>query len=282
MTASTTNSFPDNKRGVSDGSFTCKDATSFYGGRWASMLSGRAQPYAGADGEVLLGIITGNAGPNGQPSPVASPTVTYVVRGDDALSPKPAVRIDLGSFILPAQAVSGTLTDDTTDFGKLVYLNADDHTYTITRPATNAQVVGEIFKVTSATVADLFIYDFATRQQVNRDGAGGQELLYLGSVDCDTITAANVRTAIPMPYHGKFLSFFAMVDVAIAGAGGTALLNLEIAGTDVTGGVVTVSTAAGGTKGTKLAGTAITARIGSPAQRAITLKPMVSNSDWKL
>lgn len=89
--------------------------------------------------------------------------------------------------------------------------------------------------------------------------ANGKELLNLGHFQWAAIADGNLRTGFVMPFKGAFISLFAMVDEPIVGAGGTVTVNLEIATVDVTGGVVTVSTATGGTRGAKLDGTAITA-----------------------
>ena len=83
------------------------------------------------------------------------------------------------------------------------------------------------------------------------------DLINLGSYDCATIAAGDLRTGILLPYAGRILDVFALIDVAPAGAGGTVALNLEINGTNVTGGVVTVAT--GDAKAARKDDTAITA-----------------------
>jgi hypothetical protein len=89
--------------------------------------------------------------------------------------------------------------------------------------------------------------------------ANGKELMFLGSFQWAAIANGDLRTAILLPFKGALISIFAMVDEPMVGAAGTCTVNAEIDAVDVTGGVVTVSTAAGGTRGAKLDGTAITA-----------------------
>lgn len=94
---------------------------------------------------------------------------------------------------------------------------------------------------------------------VDVPGAAGRELMHLGHFQWAAIANGNLRTSMPLPFKGAFVDIFAFVDEPCVGSGGTVDINLEIDTVDVSGGVVTVSTAAGGTRGTKLAGTAITA-----------------------
>lgn len=154
---------------------------------------------------------------------------------------------------LPVTGLAG----DRTDRWKPVYAT-DGSAFTLTMTSAPTLIIGYVIEQIDSTNAWVLCFGLMEFTLFAMSG-GGFTIMNLGSVDCDTITAANIRTAFPMPFHGRFIDFFAMVDVAITGGGGTALLNLEIGGVDVTGGVVTVSTAAGGTKGTKLAGTGITA-----------------------
>lgn len=153
-------------------------------------------------------------------------------------------------------AVTG-LAGTGADNGQLVYATADG-TFTLTPPASLALPVGVVVKEQTATICTVQFFSFV--ENLLQGLSGGQiHTVPLGSLDCDTITTANQRTGMPLRGHGKIIAFYAMVDVACAGGGGTADLNLEIATVNVTGGVLTISTAAGGTKGTKLTATAITA-----------------------
>lgn len=139
------------------------------------------------------------------------------------------------------------------DVGKPVNAT-DDGTFTLT--LTSGYRVGRVLEWITSTTCDVVL---VPPMGVDARLFGQRELLYLGHYDFASTADGNLRTAIPLPFRGKIVDVFAMVDVAMTGSGGTTAINLEIGGVNVTGGVVTVSTAAGGTKGTKLAGTAVTA-----------------------
>ena len=145
----------------------------------------------------------------------------------------PEARLSLNRQIAARQAVTGVAS--AADVLKAVYAT-DDDVMTLTKP-TNGEVIGVVIKWYTGTTCDVLVLDAGAR--IAADG--------------------DLRIAFPAPFHGEFLSFFGMVSAPLVGAGGTILINLEIATTDVTGGVITMSTAAGGTLGTNLAGTAITA-----------------------
>jgi hypothetical protein len=228
-------------------SFKIKNATQLYVGSMAAIDStGYLIPFTGAAGEKLQGRTLA--------TPRADTAGVSNLLGDTAAKPIVEATVCLEGEILAKVAVTGASA--ITDIGSVVYLS-NDNDLTLTRP-TRGVVFGTVVRWWSSTTCDVYRFGKAQLDVLSLTG-NGKELLYLGSLDCDTITTANQRTSIPLPFRGKFLTFFAMVDVAITGSSGTADLNLEIDGTNVTGGVVTVSTAAGGTKGTKLSGTAITA-----------------------
>lgn len=73
--------------------------------------------------------------------------------------------------------------------------------------------------------------------------------------------AGDVVTNVPLQGHGKITQVVAVVTTVGAGAGATRAFNLEIGnpGTNVTGGVVTLTLAGTAAVGTVVAGTAITA-----------------------
>lgn len=212
----------------------------YVGSRVALNSSGYLVPFSGAAGQKLLGIVLDTEKQHESQTRL---------KGDTGLSPVPEATVYIGEFIQEKIAVTGVAA--ITDVGKVVFLNDDDNTLTLTRP-TRGSVYGIISRWYSSTTCDILVFSQATR-----DSAAGQtDLLYLGSFDCDTITAADIRTGIPMPFRGKIIDVFAMIDIAPTGGGGTALINLEIDGTNVTGGVVTVAT--GDAKAAKKSGTSVT------------------------
>jgi len=153
------------------------------------------------------------------------------------------------------KGVSVTGASARTDVLKYCYLT-DDDSWSLTRPTLGCPN-GIIIDFDTVTF-DVLTFGIVGQILLHASGAA-QELMFLGHYDWVAIADGDIRTGIAMPYHGEFLDVFAMVDIACTGSGGTCDVNLELGGTNVTGGVVTVSTAAGGTKGAKLAGTAITA-----------------------
>jgi hypothetical protein len=171
--------------------------------------------------------------------------------GDTSAAPPVANRFGVGTKVLVRHAVTGVASRG--DIGKPVYAS-DDNTLTLTH-ANLREVVGIVIDWHTGTTCDVLLFGIATAAPASLT----REIINLGSFDLATVAGAgDLRTAMPLPFHGEFLETFAMVDVAIAGAGGTVDIALKIGTTLVSGGVVTASTAAGGVVGTKLAGTAIT------------------------
>jgi hypothetical protein len=120
----------------------------------------------------------------------------------------------------------------------------------------NTTPVGIIWNGVNASVADVLIFGFRTRMLLDMCG-GPVQTWCLGSVSAETPSAQNLLTGLVMPFHGKFLEVFTVCVAASTDADWAQTLNLEIDGTNVTGGVVTMATA--DAQGDKQAGTAITA-----------------------
>jgi hypothetical protein len=173
------------------------------------------------------------------------------VTGDSAASPRPASRQQIQSLKLVDVAVTGAA--DKEDVLKAVYL-ADNQTMTLTRPA-KGELVGYTMEYKGDAKFDVLLLGLAERLAANSQA----ELLYLGQLNFGTVIDGNIRIAFPAPFHGKILEVFGMVAQVMVGADGAININLEIDTVNVTGGVVAMTTAAGGTLGTKLAGTAVTA-----------------------
>jgi hypothetical protein len=170
--------------------------------------------------------------------------------GDTSASPptRAAVTLCPGLYEL---AVTGAASR--ADIGKAVYAT-DDDTFTLTRPA-NGRALGVVLDWRTSTSCQVYLF-----------GAQGlapyttTEIVSLGKIDFATTADGDIRTSFPMPYSGKVLAFFGMVDAPCVGASGSILLNLEIGTTNVTGGVITYATGATtATLGQYLAGTTITA-----------------------
>lgn len=82
---------------------------------------------------------------------------------------------------------------------------------------------------------------------------------YIFGVDLASITAADVVTDFYPRVDGEIVYFGFEVDKAVSTASKAATLNLEIGSTDVTGGVISLTSAAATPKGKIIDGTAITA-----------------------
>jgi hypothetical protein len=172
--------------------------------------------------------------------------------GATAANPIPRATSDLEAHILKAVAVTGVTA--LTDVGKVVYMT-DDNTLTLTRP-TYGLPVGHIIAWRATTSCDVLFWGVIGTDILALAGAA-QERWLLAVVTGIAAAGADVATGIVAPYHGKINAVYGIVSAALVGAGADLSYNLEIGGTNVTGGVVQVLLA--DATGTKKAGTAVTA-----------------------
>lgn len=201
---------------------------------------GRAFPWTGAAGERLVGISI-SGGVNGAG-----------VTGNAAET----VEVSVSPLGRVAKRVTVTGVTTLAGVGEPVFAADDDsRTLTLTRP-TRGIAVGKVTRFYTGSICDVYLYSQAELDATA--GVGQRYLMPLGSYDMDTIATGNVTTSLVMPHAGRFISLHAKVDIAVAGAGATTDFNLEIGAVNVTGGVVTVSTAASAVKGVINNGTAIT------------------------
>lgn len=221
------------------------DGVEVFRGSWLAVnAAGFVTPFDGSASLEVIGQCLD--GENGRAT-----TPQYLGLGDTSLTPNPQATINTAGYVADAVSVVGA--SSAADRGKPVYLSGDDNTLTLVRPtATKPVQVGEVLRWGSGTTCDVLIYSLE-----RRNAPSNKRLLALGTFDASLLTNADARTAIPAPFHGKVLATYAMIDEAPAGVGGTAAINLEIAGVAVTGGVVTVAT--GDARAAKKSGTAVTA-----------------------
>lgn len=244
-TADTPNESPD-----PDGiSLQIADAVTVYKGRFAGIrgpthgtTQGYLDSYDDEPGQVFGGLIESAGGLSEK-------------LGATSASPVPEAGVKIYPRILRRVTVTGAASR--ADILKPIYVT-DNQTMTLTRPSDDAEVCGSIIEWHTSTTCDVLCYGLVSQLVLGMAGGNVQEVNF-GSYDNADLVTGNVRTAQVMRFHGKILSVHAYVDKAFTGSGGTAALNLEIGGTDVTGGVVTVSTSASGTIGAIMAGTAVTA-----------------------
>lgn len=176
--------------------------------------------------------------------------------GDTSATPPPEVGLPLVPEVVLAHNVTGVTGDG--DVLKPVYAS-DNQTLTLTRPAADAEVAGLILAYNGSGTSCKVLFFGLSNQCLLGMAGGNRQILELGSYDHADLTDGDKITGMVMPFHGKFVSLHGIVEKAFTGSGGTATFNLEIGTTDVTGGALVASTAAGGTVGTKLDATAITA-----------------------
>lgn len=179
------------------------------------------------------------------------------VTGDTSATPVPTHDVAIEGYILEAVDVAGAET--IADVGSVVFLNNTDDLkadLTLTRP-TRGLAFGRIVKFRSDSSFDVRVYGMAELDALQ--GVGRREIVELGTYANAELADGDIATGLELPYRAKIISLHGQVLEAFTGSGGTASVNLEIAGTNVTGGVLVVSTAAGGTVGTVLDASAITA-----------------------
>lgn len=225
------------------------DAVALYHGTFAGVRGpthatsqGYADSYDDEAGMIFAGLVE-------NPGGLASAT------GDTSATPPTETGISILPQILRSVAVTGASAQS--DLMSPVYAT-DNQTLTLTRPADDAEVVGVVQKWHTGTTCDVLIFGLLGQLILGFAG-GNRQIVELGHFDHANLDTGDKVTSLPMPFHGKFVSLHGAVEAAFTGSGGTAALNLEIGTTNVTGGVLTVSTAAGGTVGTVLDATAITA-----------------------
>ena len=222
------------------------DSQTLYHGRFIGL---RGPTHATSQGDAAnyedeAGMIFGGLAEN--PGGLAS------AAGDSSGTPPPKVGVSLVPKILKAVAVTGASA--ITDQWSPVYA-PDNATLTLTRPADDAEAVGVVARWITGTSCDVLL--FGLPHHLRR--VGERELFPLGSYDNGDLSDGDIMTGLVMPYPGKFISLHGVVEKAFTGTSGTVSIGLEIGGTNVTGGALVASTAAGGTVGTILDATAITA-----------------------
>lgn len=173
--------------------------------------------------------------------------------GNTGASPTVKAQVDLMGRIIKSCPVTG-LAGTNADVFRLVYAT-DDGTFDLTRP-TLGHPVGIITAFRTSALADVYFFSFGELCVLGMAGAGRPGLWMLGTVN-GVASAGNHATGIVAPCHGRILSVYGIVFEPQTDADAACTINLEIGGTDVTGGVITWVTA--DVLGDKKSGTAITA-----------------------
>ena len=176
--------------------------------------------------------------------------------GDTSATPPPEASLNVLPEILKSVTVTGVASQG--DLLKAVYAT-DNQTMTLTKPSSpGAPPIGFVSRWYTSTTCDVCLLGLVGQWILGMAG-GGESIMFLGALDFATLADGNVLTGIVMPFHGEIVEVYTITGTTLVGASGTALINLELAAVNVTGGVVTVATATQAAVGTKSAGTAITA-----------------------
>tara|TARA_R110002072_G_scaffold35076_2_gene104164 strand:- start:18066 stop:18920 length:855 start_codon:yes stop_codon:yes gene_type:complete len=221
------------------------DSQTLYHGRFVGL---RGPEHATSQGDAAnyedeAGMIFGGV--------AANPGGLSSAAGDSSGTPPPKVGVSLVPEILKAVTVAGASA--ITDQWKPVFAT-DNATLTLTRPADDAEAVGVIARWITSTSCDVLLFGLPHHLRK----VGEREFFPLGTYDNTDLNDGDILTGLVMPFAGKFISLHGAVETPFTGASGTATVNLEIGGTNLTGGTLVVSTAAGGTAGTILDAAAIT------------------------
>ena len=172
--------------------------------------------------------------------------------GDTTVADPPDSNLDIFPRIikgLPVAALVGNITD----VSRLVYAT-DDNTFTITRPALTAPL-GIIVASVSAAAADVLFFGADTMISMALAGQG-LTTWHLGTISGNVSGSGNGATGIEAPHRGRILSVYGSIITNLNGGGADLDINLEIGGTNVTGGVIPWLLA--DAQGAKKAGYAVT------------------------
>jgi hypothetical protein len=172
--------------------------------------------------------------------------------GDTTVADPPDSNLDIFPRIIKGLTVAG-LAGSVLDISRLVYAT-DDNTFTITPPAL-ASPLGIIVDSVSAAAADVMFFGADTMISMSLAGQG-LSTWHLGVVSGTVAGSGNLLTGIEAPHRGRILSVYGIVIDTLVGAGADLDLNLEVDGTNLTGGVIEWVLA--DSNGDKKAGTAVT------------------------
>ena len=227
---------------VNDYSFDVKNSQQVYYGGLAGLekSSGHIVPLSESAGLGYIGRTNAN------------------ILGDTSASPIKDVEINLGAYIKKNIVVAG-YTSAAKNW-ELVYAGTDnpDEDLTLTRPSADAQPVGLTVQYVSSGYGDVLFFGGLLASIISLCSGKGRELVNLGRFPLDSADG-DLFTGLPLYGRGKIVDFFGFCDGDGAGASATSDINLELGGTNLTGGVITCALADAQTQGKKVSGTSITA-----------------------
>lgn len=204
---------------------------------------GQGMPWSGVAGEFLCGRWN-----------------TGKTTGDLADTPTSTGSPTIDDEVIRNVVVAGLASSSfQADVLKFVYLGDDNigASLTLTRPAApNRTPFGIVYRGISATACDVLRFGLRTRLMLDLLGTNVRTV-FLGAIAANLTASGDLLTGIVMSGHGKILDTYAICVKGQTDADVDIDANLEIGGTDVTGGVIELVTA--DVTAAKKAGTAITA-----------------------
>ena len=209
---------------------------------------------------ALVGIVVGTGTLTNHNDAAASLPIGYALEtvvGDGTLRCQVGLRGD----IIRDQTITGVT--GAAQNGRSVYAT-DENTFTLTRPADDAAVVGIVLEG-GASDADLILFS-AKEGAVLALAGGNKRQIFLATIHTTALEGTagiNLRTSIPLWGHGTIVDFYAYPSGFDAGyIAGAQTLNLELNGVNLTGGALSLgfgSIDAVGDVDDKISATAITA-----------------------
>lgn len=177
--------------------------------------------------------------------------------GDTSANPIPNVGVLAQDVVVDNLAVAGLASSDfQADNLKYVYATADG-TFTLTRPsAPNRTPCGMVICGKTASVCDVLMFGAVTQAVIAACGSNIRTIP-IACVGVGITGSGNLATGIKLSGHGKILETYAVCLIGPTDADVDIDANLEIGGTNVTGGVIELIAA--DVAGDNKAGTAITA-----------------------
>ena len=233
------------------------NAVQTYGGMWAGMR--------GPDHATTQGYLDAYDDEKGMV--FAGGDLDFDVLGDTSASPPTANALGIDPAVYKGATVTGVASR--ADIMKPVYAT-DSNTLTLTAP-TYGTPIGIVTNWSTGTTCDVMTLGLPAQAALDLSGQSTQ-VLHLGHFMFANTTDADLITSYPLPCHCEIVAFYYVTSTVFVGSGGTTSLNLEIGTTNVTGGVLVVSTAVSGTAGLVVSSTAITAENVGHADDALSVE----------
>lgn len=204
------------------------------------LSSGMLTPWASTAGLVFRGLAI-----DGQ-------TTSKEVAGDGTQVPANLFRVDESGLILRGVTVAGSSAQ--TQAGQLVFATTDNPLDDLTLvPDVTVGPVARVIRWLSGTTCDVQLLTPEQAAQLAR--VNTMEFTF----DLADLANGDLLTNIPVPGHGYFIGLEALVTRAATTPAKAAQLNLEIGTTNLTGGVLSLTSANMTPLGARVAATAITA-----------------------